>query len=410
MKNLVIVLLLLAGALFGGKFAIEKRYESKLDDAISMVRGFASVSYESVKIDFDGSISLNGLSIVPPGFEESISVGRIRAISSDRFMAVNSFKSFENGNFPETFEFSIEQMSTPVAEFEKYSLDGFRSASNAKECRAFLTSFNYSAAGYSRIDGDMRVSFDFRDVYNAVVRVDSYDQTASMNLKVVGDASQAKSVAIGLSKQLPISEINLSASIEPDAAERFVKQCADHFKVTPEVYLEKVVGSKKYSENSFGVDLGPQMREAVVRFMRGGSEFSLKSEPSSQLKKLEQLKFYKTKDILRWMNLALELDGESLPLAESVLEAEEQAEEKKKQEQQKVEVKPTYSVVSVNSAEQYIGRWVRITRTNSRKPLEGKLSGVSISNRLMIDMFQHGGLMTQTVRLDEIDRIEVLNN
>lgn len=409
MKNLVVVLLLLAGVAFGGKFVIEKRYESKLDEAIGMARGFAEITYDGVKIDLDGSIALNGLSVKPAGFEQSIDFGRIRAISSDRLMAVNNFSAFDSGKFPERFELSFDRMSLPIEEIEKLPSDQLWGLSGAKECRSLMTSYNYSSAGYSRIDADLRMAVDFSDIYNAVVNIDIFDQTSSTTLEWVVDASQVKSVATGRSTQLPISEINANFSIEPDAAERFNKQCADHFKVTPDVFLEKVAGSTKYSENSFGVDLGPKMREALVKFMRGGSEFSIKSRPSSQLKKMEQLKFYKTKDILRWMNLTLELDGESLPLTESVLVAEEQAEEKKKQEQQKTEAKPTYTIVSASRAEQYIGRWVRITRTNARKPLEGKLSGVSPSNRLMIDMFKHGGLTTQTVGRDEIKRIEVLN-
>ncbi len=409
MKNLVIVLLLLAGVAFGGKFVIEKRYESKLDDAIAMARGFAEISYDNVKIDLDGSISLNGLSVLPAAFEQSIDFGRIRAISSDRLMAVNNFSAFDSGKFPERFELSFDRMSLPVEEFEKLPAEQLWGPGGAKECRSLMTSYNYSSAGYSRIDADLRMAIDFSDIYNAVANVDIFDQTSSTSLEWVVDASQVKSVATGRSNQLPISEINASFSIEPDAAERFNQQCADHFKVTPDVFLEKVAGSTKYSENSFGVDLGPKMRDALVKFMRGGSEFSLKSKPSSQLKKMEQLKFYKTKDILRWMNLTIELDGESLPLTESVLEAEEQALEKKKQAQQKAEVKPTYTIVSASSVERYIGRWVRITRTNSRKSIEGKLSGINADNRLMIDMFQHGGLMTQTVVRSEIKRIEVLN-
>jgi len=411
MKNLAIVLLLLVGVAFGGKFAVEKRYESKLDDAIAMVRGFASISYDSVKIDLDGSISLNGLSVLPAGFDQGLDIGRIRAISSDRLMAVNNFNAFKDGDFPETFALSIDRLSAPVDGFEEFNKQFYANVNSAKECRSFFTSFNYSDAGYSRIDGDMRLAFDFSDVYNSVVNIDIFDQTSSTSLEWVVDASKVESVAYGRSKQLPISEISARISVEPDAAERFNKQCADHFKITPEVFLEKVVGSSKYSENSFGVDLGPQMREALVKFMRGGSEFSFKSEPSSQLKKMEQLKFYKTKDILRWMNLTLALDDEPLPLAESVFAAEKLAEEKKKQEKekQKAALTPTYTIVSVSGVERYIGRWVRITRTKSRKGLEGKLSGISETGRLMVDMYQHGGLMTQTVRRDEIKRIEVLN-
>ena len=101
--------------MFNSKIFIEKRYESKLDDAIDSVRFFADISYDSVKVDFDGSISLNGLSVGSPQLNDRLDIQTIRAISSDRFMAFNGFSAFENGKFPETFDFSITQMDIPIA-------------------------------------------------------------------------------------------------------------------------------------------------------------------------------------------------------------------------------------------------------------------------------------------------------
>jgi len=379
MKNLAILLIVLAGLLFASKIYIEKRYESKLDDVISTVGFFANISYDSVKVDFDGSISLNGLKVSSPQLEGSLAIQKIRAISSDPLMAFNGFSTFKDGKFPETFDLSITQMDLPIAGIERLSKTLLPSNSGSSECRDFATTFNYTGAGYSTLLTDLRVALDFSDVYNTVVNFDGFDETSSFELEWVLDASQVESVVYGGSKELPVSEINVDYKLEPDAAKRFVKYCADEFKVTPDVFLEKVIGSAKYSENSFGHDFGPQV---------------------------EQLKFYKPKDILRWLNLTASLDGEQLPLRESVLAAEEQA--KADDDETKVVEQAKYAFINADDAESYVGRWVRIYRTLGRKKLQGKLSGVTEEERLMVDMYQHGGLMTLTVGIDEIETIEVL--
>jgi len=342
MKNLFILLVVLVALVFGSKIYTESRYESKLDDLIAGVRFFADISYDNVEVGFDGSISLNGLSIKATQIDESLNVEKIRAISSDKLMAFNGFSAFKDGKFPETFDFSITQMDIPIAEIERFGKKTFSSSSSKSQCRNFSTSFNYTGAGYE---------------------------------------------------------------LAPDAAERFIKHCADEFKVTPEVYLQKVVGSSKYSENSFGSDFGPQVREALVKFMQGGSRLSLTSKPSSQLKKIEQLKFYKPQDILRWLNLTATIDGETLDVRESVLAAEEAAKAKSKEEKTSVESK--YKVISIGSAKSYIGRRARISRTQDRKTIKGIISGISDEDRLMVDVYKHGGLMTLTVGEEEIERIEV---
>ena len=404
MKNLLILILFLAAITFGGKVFVEKKYESKLDDAIALTRGFVDLRYGDIKIDFDGSVTINGLSITPPGLDESVDIQSIRAISSDRLFPLKGLDIFADGKFPETFEVSISQLSLPIELADESKGIYLENLPKGQECRSLMASLNYADAGYSRIEADVRVGFDFSDSYNAVINVDQFDQAASVTFELVFDANRADDLFLGQTTQLPVSEINATFELEPDAAQRFVAQCASVFKVTPEIYLEKVVGSVKYSENSFGADLGPEMREALVTFMQGGAKFSLRSTPDLQLKKLDQFQFYKAKDILRWMNLKLELDGESLTLTASELEAD------KADDQATPEaIKPKYSRASASQATSYIGRWVRIKRSNERKPLEGTLTGIDKDSRLMVEMYQFGGLMTQTVGTEEIESFDVLN-
>ncbi|MFT6407223.1 MAG: hypothetical protein ACJAQ6_000634 [Arenicella sp.] len=405
MKNLVVLILVLIGAAFIGKVMVEKGYESKLDDAIALTRSFMDIRYENIKIGFDGSIAINGLSITPSGLDESINIETIKAVSSVRMFPLKGLDVFENGKFPETFELSFQRLSAPISLLEKSQKTYFEKLPQGEECRSLPASFNYSDAGYSRLDSDIRMAFNFSDIYNAVVNVDLFDQTSSLTLEWIFNANKVESVFARQSDQLPISEINATYELEPLAAERFVDQCAKVFSVTPEVFLDKVVGSAKYSQNTFGADLGPEMRSSLITFMKGGSQFSINSKPSPQLKKFEQLQFYKAKDILRWMNLSISLDGEALELTASVLANDSDSENESGEQ----DTKPKYFSAPFSSANSYIGRWVRINRSNQRKQLEGELTGIDSEDRLMVEMYRHGGLMTLTVGAEEVEKFQVLD-
>jgi len=409
MKNLFLLILILVGAAFAAKVYIEKQYESKLDEAISLARAVVDIRYKDIKVDFDGSISINDLSITPTGIDESVTIQKITAISSDRMLPIKGAGVFKDGQFPETFELNFRQASVPMSLVDKSQQALYKGQKTSDECRSFGTSFNYSAAGYSRIHSDLRMAFDFGDVYNAAVNIDMFDQTSSLALEWIFDANQIDELVTRQTSQLPISEISATYELEQDAASRFIEQCAGVFSVTPEIFLEKVVGSAKYSENSIGVDLGPEMRQALVKFMQGGSQFSFKSKPDLQLKKIDQLQFYKPKDILRWLNLELALDGEALPFNAAVLAAEEREAKKEVAKAKAEALKPEYFKALASNADNYINRWVRIKRSNQRKPLEGRLEGIDADGRLMVQMYKHGGLMILTVGYDEIEALEVRN-
>lgn len=407
MKNLLILVLVIVAVAVVGKVVLEKQYESELDDAIALTRGFADISYDNIKIGFDGSISINELSVTPAGLDDSVYIQNITAISSDRMFPVKGLDVFKDGNFPETFEVNVSQLSLPLSLADESKGIYLESLPEGGQCRSLMASLNYEDAGYSKLDADIRFAFNFSDVYNAVVNIEQFDQAASMTVEWIFDANKIEDLITRQTEQLPVSELNVTFELEPDAAERFIDQCASEFKVTPDVYLNKVVGSAKYSQNSFGADLGPEMRTSLVKFMQGGSRFELKSKPGPQLKNLEQLQFYKAQDILRWLNLTVALDGENVPLTASIVATGESEEAESKKS--KSEAKPKYSTISTSSASRYIGRWVRIKRSNERKRLEGKLSGIDDDDRLMVDMYRHGGLMTLTVGAQEIEHIEVLN-
>jgi hypothetical protein len=412
MKNLVMLILMLVGIAFIGKVVVEKHYEGKLDEAIVMIRGFVDIRYQDIKMGLDGSIVINSLNITPAGLDESIDIASIKAIASDPMFPLKGLDIFLNGKFPDTFELSFQGLSMPIRLVEESQKAYFKNLSKGQECRNLASSFNYTGAGYSRIDSDIRVAFDFSDADNATVNVEIFDQISSTTLEWVFNANEIQNVVTRQSDQLPVSRINVAIELEPAAAEKFVNHCAKVFSITPEVYLQKVVGSAKYSQNTFGADLGVEMRTALVAFMKGGAQFSISSKPSSQLKKFELLQFYTATDILRWMNLSISLDGKKLALYTSVFakgtDSEPQSEDVAISLAPQANVK--YFSALASNADRYFGRRVIINRTDQRKPIAGKLTGIDANDRLMVKSRRYGGSMVLTVGVEEIEKFQVFNN
>ena len=289
MKNLVIILVLIAIILFAGKLYVEYSYEKALDDGISMISSYADVQYDRVELGFDGSLSLHKLDVKVRTSGDSVTVSEIKMESSDRFLALKGESAFEGGKFPDSFSLSIDrlEMDSDLVEF----------APDKDQCRNFNSSFVYSELGLERIRADGRFSFDFRDPYNATVGLYYNDDISTTDFQWLINGAEIASVA--MTGEMPIREMSVSMELSADVANAVAEFCAAKFKITPEEFLVKVVGSSKYSINSFGADLGPDFRAALIKFMRGGSQIELQSTPSKQLLEMGNAQFFKAKDVVR---------------------------------------------------------------------------------------------------------------
>ena len=400
MKTLLILIVLVAAAGFGGKLYLEHKYESELDKAISFATysgAISNIRYDKVEIGFDSSISVKGLRVTPAGYDDTITIDTLTFSSSDPMMPLKGGDIFKNGEFPEEFETKIKRINFDLRSFDKLN--------KTPECRSLTGAMKYSNAGYDRYDGDMRFKMDFRDVYNSKVYVDIFDQVSTTEIELTMDASK---VARAVTRQdsLPINELLLATELNQDAAANIVDYCAGSFEVTSDAYIDKVVSSKKFTENTFGVDLGPDFRQALAKYMRGGSRIVVDSKPSDKLKNLSQAKFFKPNDVLGWLNMTVSLEGEEIPVEIPEITAAEQAviDEKKKGP---VVKKREYVAVSAARARDYVGRKVRIKRKGDKPTVKGRMSGFQ-NNRIAVEIYRHAGEMTLNIKLSDVSTLEVL--
>lgn len=392
-KNLFLLLILCAAVVFGGKYYVEHRYEQELDKAISMAGAAAPMRYRKVELGLDGSLSLHGFSITPPDQSEEISFGTIKLSSSDRFAFIKGKNAFGDGKFPESLSMKVDNID--------FSSNLVEPGPEKQHCRGVDSTFLYSEIGSDRIRADLDISMDFRDPFNAVMDMYYSDNIGTMDLQLVFDVdSIAQAVMSG--EEAPIREVALKSQLNPTAAASIADYCAGLFSVSTEDFLVKVVGSAKYSKNSFGADLGPKFRDALVTYMRGGATANVRSQPSKQLLKLSNSQFFKPRDVLRWLNLTVFLDGELIPV--TVVE-EKPAEKKVKSEPARKLAK--YEAVSVSQVARYVDSDIRVSRTKDRKPIKGRLLSVN-GGLLAIEIYRFSGQMTLKVPVSDISKLEVL--
>lgn len=397
MKVFITLIVLLAVAGFGGKFYLEKKYESELDKAIAFTGAFANIGYEKVEIGFDSSIAVTGIRITPAQYDDTITIDSLIFSSSDPMMPIKGGDIFKDGEFPESFEVKLKRLAFDARSFDKLNKE--------PECRSATGALKYSNAGYERYDGDMRFKMDFSNVYASKIIIDAFDQAATTEIEITMDASEVVN-SVTLNEPLPITDILVATELNQNAASSFADYCAGLFKVSADSYLDKVVGSKKFSENTLGVDLGPDFRKAMSKYMRGGSRFVLQATPSDSLKDISKARFFKPNDVINLLNATLSLDGVKVPMKVPELTAAEQkaVDEKDKAKGPK---KKIYVSVPAVRAREYIGNRVRIKRKGDKPSIKGRMSGFE-KNRIAVDVYRHAGEMTLNVPVNDVSKFEVL--
>jgi len=395
-KNLFILLIICALLLFGGKYYIEKRYEGEFDKQISLYG--APISYESIKLGFDGSFAINGFEATEPKSGEKMRYGAITIKTSDRFLAFKLLKRrpFANGNYPNSVNVKVERMLFNASMIESSAKEG--------QCRSLPTSLQHKQIGEEQIRADLEMAINFSDPYNTILDLYYSDSMGTFDIQSIVDFD-GMVAAMRSDEELPLREASIKAELNPAAAASLSEYCGSIHGISPEEYLVDIVGSSEFSLSSFPADLGPQFREGLTNFMRGGVTANIRSKPSDQLLKLSNAKFFKPRDVLRLLNLSIFVDGELIPL--TIVEAAVVAEEEKpKREPARKLAK--YEQVNIAQVASYVNKDVRVSRSKGRKAIRGRLVGVA-DGRLSIESYRFSGEMTLKVAIGDVSKLEVLS-
>lgn len=410
MKKIAVIVLLGFVLVLGGKLYLESKYESKLDQFVRLASSVMTVSYDKVKIGFDGSITLLGLSAQGNSGEGGYSAEEMRLSTSDRLFPLFADKVFGKQQYPDSMRVTITRLSVDSNIFEP--------ADKSKQCRSLLDTVVYSDIGFDKAISDMDVSLELSG--DSEVQLDWYIED---QISITEVQTKLKRTALTASptqlEQLPLSEISISTTFKPEAAEKTIDYCARKLGLSSEAYLT-YVGSPGYSVASFGGDLGDDVRDVLIKFVQGGSNLVVSSRPSAQLKRISSIKFFKKRDIVRWLRLSVTSDGKNVVinpfdepsveegevLASSVVKSTSEDKRADYSELESMPLKRHYQAVPIRQIGQYVDYDIKLKRKGEKSRLKGRLVSVK-RGVISVEIRRYGGLMTYTVPAPEVKELLV---
>ncbi len=428
MNKILGFIVLCAALVVGAKFFLEYRYKSHLDRGLQATSFVADVDYKDLNVGFDGSVELLGLSVTPNGQFETFKVSSLKLSGFDLMFHFNGKSRMQKGDLPKFVSVAVDEFSFPASLYED--------ASQKMECKSFNGTLLYSSAGFDQIVMDATMDVDLADPFAARIDFRGSDQISRTSFSIDFNAREMGTAALA-SGSVPVQSARYDYTLDEQAAKEMVEHCAREFKITPEVFLTKVVNSERFMTNTVGLDLGESARKAMVEFLRGGKELVVRSTPSDRLKNADFASNASTAQIIRMLNLNVSVDGNNVPIrtfksksgggdiaVDANGEPVEEVEGFKRRDLDELlsgpdgtvqeRVRPNisrkrknrYEIASLNRVRDYIDQDVRVSRTKERSPIEGRLTG-SEDRILSVEILRYGGVMTYTIPYQDISRFEV---
>lgn len=427
MKKILGFIALLAIVVVGAKFFLEYRYKKELDKGIQGASLFAEISYQDLNVGFDGAVELLGLRVTPNGSFDTFKVASIKASGWDFLFHFNGESRLRKGELPKFLNLDIDQFGFPASVYEKEVAK--------EECKSFGGTMLYSTAGFDEVLVDAKMSFDLNDPFAATFNMSASDQISRSSFNMNFNARQMSFGQLS-SGAIPVQSMRYDYFLDEEAATSMLDHCANKFKVTRDVFLEKVVKSGKFMSNSFTMELGDAASKAMAEFLQGGKELVVSSTPSDRLKNFSFASSSSMPQIVRMLNLSVSLDGSSVPIRTfqpsggsgdvALLDGEAAQEQQGFQRrdlddllnnpdgtvQERVRPKllkkreNDYERATLSRARDYLDKDIRVTRTKDRSPVEGRLLSVE-DQVLSVEIFRHGGVMTYTVPYKDVSRLEI---
>ena len=424
MKNFIILCLIFAVALIGGKFWLEYKYTAEVDELSRSISPYARANHGGVHIGIDGSITLDDISIIPSiNNGSNVYIDSITLASDDRWLPLTLANSLKKGNFPDAISLTVNNF-----DFEPVAWSQQSKSSDA--CLLLETSFDNRSIGFQRLNTDFNLSMKAARE-KVVLSFRSSDQTMRSRAKVTLNAKSLNPARLQ-SNPPTIDQIEIDATLDQQVAERAIDYCAKKLELSKQVYLDLIVGSSNFTR-SLNVDLGKEGKAALVDFLQGGKELSIISKPNSVLKKAADFKFYKAEEYVRLLGLTAQIEGKNIELALSELGSieevinsdvklknpvENDSEPKLTAEQQRAidlargpqptpeQEKPRYRDTSTREARKYLNSLIIVGRKNRKKPIKGKLIKVN-GDSLIITTRQYGGNVVYTIDKSETASIKI---
>ncbi len=416
MKKVVFALLGIVALMVAGKFGLEHQYKKKLDQVIAQGQFFYDASYDKLFIDLEGGINVTNFKIRDKtGKIFDGSIDKFRLFTSDRMLLIKGFDSIKDGQFPDVFEVTVNNLSFDTSLTQEINA--------ARECRYIEEPLPLQNFTDENVSIDFKLNFltEGKDVFK--VKWDSITRgITSLSTEFTLDKTLLKSpLSAGAGKDLPIKSLKATNEFNPVYTEAALNYCAKKLNMTVDNYVDTVIGSDNYYK---GLKFIPsdELKAAIQAHFSGKNAMSISAKPNATARNVNQLKLFRPEQIIKALNLVVKENGQTIT---SIINPNKSLDTVAKEE--KINEQPASPTVQANSKAKAPEQAFYGRRTFSYKPIpksdlkkfintsikvyrkkrliKGELLEVS-NTKIKIDNNSYGGSSIMNLPLNEIDKVE----
>jgi len=439
-KIILVGVIFMAGLLFGGlKGYIYYRVSTELDKVVNTAMLFADIRYQGISSSYEGSIAVEGISILPRGMSEEITIESLEVRGDGPVFLYQLFLGeFNQSKPPEKINFSVKGLSIPLGGDVATQYQGFLARSGLPDqggCGlAESPSLDMlSALGMYAIVVDTEIGLD----------VDQATDFAQIHLEFNIRGIEFSEVDIQLAG-LPQPDAITKGAVPPQLKKirlwyqadegftvRSLDYCAKRAEKSKDAYIDSLLNlDEKQFIQQIGFVPGPGLLEGLRLFMERPGEVNLTIAPPESLD-LASLVFYKPNDIVSMLNLQLEVNEKTITdLSFTVPDKPKvgtqssfgafnfpfqfpgmdgggsPSEVVKKTPQNKPNLKRKYLPVAMDKLSSYLGKKIRVHMRQSDAVRKGKLVSVA-DGELVVSQRRYEGNMSANIPLDQVEMVEV---
>lgn len=322
LKNLLVALLLITGAVYGGlKGYIYYKFKNAVDDVVAIAQPFARIDYGGLGSSFDGTLTVEDIVITPWVFDDEVQIQAVAIQGPGLGFLLSGEKQFKRGEMPEKMRFAMKGVRLDV---DGEMLDALRDAqssdwalmmgiqdSSACGLERIFGPWNMRELGYGSLVVDVNTEFNFNKAINELRMELDYSARGIESTSVQMTLSGMKPLAAIRTRVKPqLDDFTMKYSIEPSYASKAIEYCAEANKKTVDEFIQWMVSEdNEYYTHTLGIVPGPGIRGALERFLKNPDEIHISARPPTTLEPSE-LQFYKPEDIIDLLGLQVFVNNE----------------------------------------------------------------------------------------------------
>jgi hypothetical protein len=322
LNNLLVALLLITGAVYGGlKGYIHYKFKNAVDDIVAIAKPFARIDYGGLGSSFDGTLTVEDIAISPWAFDDEVQMQVVEIQGPGLGFLLSGAKQFERGEMPEKMRFAMKGVRLDVdgellgalrdAQSSDWALMMGIQDSSACGLEQIFGPWNMRELGYDGLVVDVGADFNFNKAINELRMALDYSargiESTSVNMTLSGMKPLA---AIRTRVQPQLDDFMVKYSMEPSYASKAIEYCAEANKKTVDEFIQWMVSEdNEYYTHTLGIVPGPGIRGALERFLKNPDEIHISAQPPTALDP-SGLQFYTPEDIIELLGLQVFVNNE----------------------------------------------------------------------------------------------------